>query len=145
MSDGTLRALGILLAIFQTARNGDVSPAPMLIGLEEPEIALHPGATGILLSALREASRLSQILVTSHSPDLLDNPDIPIESLLAVDNRDGLTRIAPIDAAGRSVLRDKLFTPGELLRQDQLAPDASAISDVQHERQLGLFEVNGTE
>ena len=40
-------------------------------------------------------------------------------------------------------LRDKLFTPGELLRQNQLAPDNDTISDVSNERQLGLFEVNG--
>jgi predicted ATPase len=35
-----------------------------------------------LLAALRETSRHSQILVTSHSPDLLDNSDIPVEALL---------------------------------------------------------------
>ncbi len=142
MSDGTLRALGILLAIFQTAPNGANEPAPMLIGLEEPELALHPGAAGILLSALREASQKSQILVTSHSPDLLDNSDIPAEGLLAVESSDGLTRIGPIDEAGRSVLRDKLFTPGELLRQDQLAPDEGALRDVPNEGLLGLFGIN---
>ncbi len=141
MSDGTLRAFGILLAVFQasSSRSGD-SP-PLLIGLEEPEMALHPAAAGILLSALREGARHCQVLVTSHSPDLLDNPDIPTESLLAVDNIDGLTRIGPIDLAGRNVLRNKLFTPGELLRQNQLAPDASTVSDVRDERQLRLFEL----
>jgi predicted ATPase len=145
MSDGTLRALGILLAVFQAAsgRPGRPLPLPLLIGLEEPEMALHPAAASILLSALREGSRHCQILVTSHSPDLLDNSDIPTDALLAVDNQDGLTRIGPIDAAGREVLRDRRFTPGELLRQNQLAPDKDTISDVSNERQLGLFEVNG--
>ena len=81
--------------------------------------------------------------MTSHSPDLLDNSDIPIEALLAVSNQDGLTQIGPIDAAGRDVLREKLFTPGELLRQNQLAPDENAINDVVNERQLGLFDING--
>ncbi len=97
----------------------------------------------MLLSSLREGSQHCQILVTSHSPDLLDNSDIPTESLLAVDNQDGLTRIGSLDEAGRSLLRDKLFTPGELLRQNQLAPDGRAVSDVSHERQLNLFEMNG--
>ena len=114
---------------------------PLLIGLEEPEMALHPAATGVLLSALREASRQTQILVTSHSPDLLDDSDIPTESLLAVDNQEGVTRIAPLDEPGRSVLRDRLFTPGELLRQNQLAPDPAALAEMETERQLRLFEV----
>lgn len=143
MSDGTLRAFGILLAVFQAAAARPGRLPPYLIGLEEPEMALHPAAAGVLLSSLREGSQHCQILVTSHSPDLLDNSDIPTESLLAVDNQDGLTRIGPIDEAGRTVLRQKLFTPGELLRQNQLAPDANAVADVDHERQLNLFEMNG--
>jgi len=143
MSDGTLRAFGILLAVFQAASNRSGSSPPLLIGLEEPEMALHPAAASVLLSALREGARHCQILVTSHSPDLLDNSDIPTDALLAVDNYDGLTRIGPIDEAGRAVLVQKLFTPGELLRQNQLAPDRNAVSDVEDERQLDLFELAG--
>jgi predicted ATPase len=142
MSDGTLRAFGILLGVFQAAARAGRLP-PKLIGLEEPEMALHPAAASVLLSALREGSQHCQILVTSHSPDLLDNPDIPTDSLLAVDNQDGLSRIGPLDEAGRTMLREKLFTPGELLRQNQLTPDAQTISDVSHERQLHLFDKNG--
>ena len=142
MSDGTLRAFGILLAVFQASSERPGTLEPLLIGLEEPEMALHPAAASILLSALREGSRRCQIIVTSHSTDLLDNADIDSDSLLAVENVDGLTRIGPIDSAGRSVLRSKLFTPGELLRQNQLAPDPSTISDVRDENQLHLFEFN---
>jgi predicted ATPase len=141
MSDGTLRGFGILLALFQTTagRPG----APLLIGLEEPEMALHPAASAVLLAALREASASTQILVTSHSPELLDDNAIPTDALLAIDNAEGITRIAPIDEAGRSVLKDKLFTPGELLRQNQLAPDPEAIKGLNNERQLNLFEIEG--
>ena len=141
MSDGTLRALGVLVAIFQNLRNESVSPN--LIGLEEPEMALHPAASAVLLGALREASANSQILVTSHSPDLLDNEDIPPESIFAVDNVDGISRLGPIDPAGRQVLRDKLFTPGELLRQNQIAADPAALEDTRDDRQLNLFNYNG--
>ncbi len=143
MSDGTLRGFGILLAVFQAASSRSGSLPPLLIGLEEPEMALHPAAASVLLSALREGAKHCQILVTSHSPDLLDNSDIPTEALLAVDNQDGLTRIGPIDDAGRNVLRDKLFTPGELLRQNQLTPDHATIYDVNDDRQLQLFDYNG--
>lgn len=143
MSDGTLRALGILLAIHQQRQGDNGAPRPSLIGLEEPETALHPAATSLLLAALRQASRQTQIVVTSHSPDLLDNPDIDSDSLLAVTNEDGLTRIGRIDAAGREMLRQRLFSPGELLRQNQLAPDNAAVTDVRSEAQLGLFEITG--
>jgi predicted ATPase len=141
MSDGTLRAFGILVAAFQTAGGRADGLSPLLIGLEEPEIALHPAAAGVLLSALREGARHCQTIVTSHSPDLLDNENIPAESLLAVDNDGGLTRIGPIDNAGRQMLRDRLFTAGELLRQSQLVPDRSALVDVREDRQLNLFDI----
>lgn len=143
MSDGTLRAFGILLAIFQASVNQVGRRSPLLIGLEEPEMALHPAAASVLLAALREASQQVQILVTSHSPDLLDNPDIGTESVLAVDNDAGLTRIGPLDSAGRQMLKEELFTPGELLRQNQLAPDSDALADISAERQLKLFEFGG--
>ncbi len=136
MSDGTLRACGILVSIFQAERQ------PLIVGLEEPEMALHPAAAGVLLAALRAGSRKAQILVTSHSPELLDNSDIPLESIFAVDNRDGVTRIGQLDPASKKMLREKLFTPGELLRQNQLAPDPSALADVESDRQLGLFDFN---
>jgi predicted ATPase len=141
MSDGTLRALGVLLAIHQRQSSPDAVRSPSLIGLEEPETALHPAAASVLLAALREASRTTQTIVTSHSPDLLDNPEIDVDEVYAVDNREGLTRIGRLDAAGREMLRRKLFTPGELLRQNQLTPAEDTVSDVRTESQLGLFDL----
>ncbi len=132
MSDGTLRSLGVLVALFQA--NG--KPGGRLIGIEEPEIALHPAASGVLTDALRDASAHVQVLVTSHSPDLLDNEEIPDGSILAVVAEHGETRIGPLDAAGRSALRDHLYTPGELLRMDQLRPDP----DLSQPKQLDLFD-----
>lgn len=138
MSDGTLRAFGVLLALFQG--RAEASARPLVLGLEEPEMALHPAASGVLLAALREASADVQILVTSHSPDLLDDPAITSDSLLAVDNEQGVTKIAPVDDAGRSLLKDRLFTAGELLRQNQLSPDPNALLKMESEHQLSLFE-----
>jgi predicted ATPase len=124
MSDGTLRALGVLVALFQG--NGDASRR--LVGIEEPELALHPAAAGILTDSLQDASEHAQVFVTSHSPDLLDNESIPDESILAVVAEQGETQLGPLDDAGRSALRDHLYTAGELLRMDQLRPDPSAAS-----------------
>ena len=125
MSDGTLRALGILVALFQG--NNNPKKRVLLVGIEEPEGALHPAAAGVLLDALREAAGQTQIIITSHSPDLLDDKDLDPESILAVDAPNGATVIAGVDEAGRSVLRDRLYTTGELLRLNQLKPDLASI------------------
>lgn len=125
MSDGTLRALGVLVALFQS---GESPFTPRLVGLEEPETALHPAAAGVLIDSIRDATSMRQVLVTSHSPDLLDNPSIADSEILAVVADDGDTRIGHLDEAGRSVLRDHLFTAGDLLRMDQLRPDPAARS-----------------
>lgn len=120
MSDGTLRALGTLIAAAQFAeRTARVS----LVGIEEPETALHPAAAGALMDALREASSRTQILVTSHSPDLLDQINLKTDNLLAVVSQEGTTEVAPIDNASLKAIQDHLYTPGELLRLDQLEPD----------------------
>ena len=125
MSDGTLRALGILVALFQ--ENYDSKKRALLVGVEEPESALHPAAAGVLLDALREAADKTQIVITSHSPDLLDDKDLDPESILAVEVRNGITVIADIDEAGRSAVHDRLYTAGELLRIDQLQPNLDSI------------------
>jgi predicted ATPase len=130
-SDGTLRALGILVALFQARHEGRIP----VVGIEEPEVALHPAAAGLLRDALREAARHVQVIVTSHSPELLDDPDLSADQLFAVENRDGTTSIAPLDDAARSALRDHLYTAGEMLRANQLAPDLSQVPG-----QLELFE-----
>ncbi|MCL1961702.1 MAG: AAA family ATPase [Desulfovibrionaceae bacterium] len=134
MSDGTLRALGVLTALFQANRDS----APLLVGIEEPETALHPAASAALREALLMASRQTQIIVTSHSPDLLDDRTIAPEHFLAVVSEDGETRIGPLDEASRSMMRDRLFSAGELLRMNQLAPDRDHLN-AQFQRQAELF------
>jgi predicted ATPase len=129
MSDGTLRALGVLTALFQ----GNRDHTPSLIGIEEPETALHPAASAALREALQRASEKTQVIVTSHSPDLLDDESISADMVRAVVSEAGETKIADIDEASRDVLRDKLFSVGELLRLDQLAPDRVALSRPQGE------------
>lgn len=138
MSDGTLRALGILVALFQSG-NGAVHRVP-LVGIEEPEVALHPAAAEVLRDSLRDASQATQVIVTSHSPDLLDDSDIPDDWIMPVVAEQGESIIAPLDEAGRTAIRDKLYTPGELLRLDQLRPENNGGRKVQYSPQLLPFE-----
>ena len=134
MSDGTLRALGILVALFQ----GNQDYFPTLVGIEEPETALHPAASGALREALARAAQETQVIVTSHSPELLDDPNIADSHIRAVIAEDGETNIAPLDEASRSAIKEHLFTAGELLRKNQLAPDREFLKK-QISQQADLF------
>jgi predicted ATPase len=128
MSDGTLRALGVLVALYQRAAEPATQKKMRFVAIEEPELSLHPAAAGVLLGSLRDASRDVQVLVSSHSPDLLDDDEIDSDSILAVVMDHGVTRIGPLDTVSRSVLHDRLFTSGELLRLDQLRPSEDSVT-----------------
>ena len=84
---------------------------------------VFPAASAALREALTKASETTQVIVTSHSPELLDDRNIPPEHILAVVSEGGNTRIGPLDAASVGVMRDHLFSAGELLRLNQLKPD----------------------
>lgn len=135
MSDGTLRALSILVALFQPGVRGAVP----LVGIEEPEAALHPAAAGVLLDALRSGARHTQVVVTSHSPDLLESDTLSPEDILSVESDGGTTMIGPVDGASRSALSERLYSAGELLRANQLQTDHAAVPSP---KTLDLFSAN---
>ncbi|VFR25501.1 hypothetical protein AMP9_1962 [plant metagenome] len=134
MSDGTLRALGVLTALLQS----NIDFTPTLVAVEEPETALHPAASAALRDALRRASEDTQVIVTSHSPDLLNDDSVGPDCLLAVLSEGGETKIAPIDGAARKLMQDHLFSAGELLRLNQLVPDPVVLEN-QETKQADLF------
>ena len=80
----------------------------------------------------------TQVVVTSHSPDLLDDKDIGADCILGVASANGETKIGPVDEVGQGVLQDRLYTAGELLSQGQLIPDVDRI-DRMPAVQLELF------
>jgi predicted ATPase len=137
MSNGTLRSLGVLVALFQ--RPASDGRAVRVVGIEEPETALHPGAAAVLRSSLFEASRLTQVIVTSHSPDLLDDKDISPDAIVPVISRSGETILGRMDKAARESIRDQLFTAGELLRLNQIGTDESAHDQIAA-AQMDLFD-----
>ena len=120
MSEGPLRAFGALVADNPLA-DGNVPVS--LVSIEEPETALHPAAAGALMDALHEAAVHTQIVLTTHSPDLLDRLDLETDQILVVESRNGETQIGPIDNASRKVIKEHLYSPGELLRMDPLEAD----------------------
>jgi ABC-type multidrug transport system ATPase subunit len=116
MSDGTLRALGVLLAIYQLAR-------PSVVGIEEPEATVHPALRDMMTEVLVDAAGQRQILITTHSPELVDFKEIRDEQIRMVTLRNGHTVIAPLPESRREVIRQRLATPGELLRMGEIRPD----------------------
>jgi predicted ATPase len=118
MSDGTLRTLGALVAAFQIVL--PIGDFPGFIGIEEPETALHPAAMRALVAALDEATLRTQILLTSHSPDLLDAAEVKPENVGVVELLDGATAITPVDETSKGIVRDHLGTLGSLERDRQL-------------------------
>lgn len=129
MSDGTLRALGLLTAVYQR-------PAPSLLVVEEPEASIHPGALGAVLDLLRHASKRMQIVVTTHSPEILDADWIRDDHLRIVHWQEGATRILPLADASRKAIQQHLMGAGELLRSNALRA-AELFTDVAQSR---LFE-----
>jgi predicted ATPase len=65
LSDGTLRFL-LLMAIL-----GSPDPAP-LIAIDEPETGLHPRMMSLVAEVAANAALKSQIILATHSPELLD-------------------------------------------------------------------------
>ncbi|HEY1917826.1 MAG TPA: AAA family ATPase [Streptosporangiaceae bacterium] len=84
--------------------------------LREPESALHPAAAGVLLDALRDASERRQVIVTSHSPDLLDRHDFKLSELRAVRSINGETVIGELDQAGALALRESASGLSSLIK-----------------------------
>ena len=89
VSEGTLRVLGLL------AISGAKDP-PSLIGFEEPENGIHPRRVRDVAELLKTQSGSgdSQLIVTTHSPVLLDL--LPDDSLFVCRKEEGRTTITPL-------------------------------------------------
>jgi len=119
MSDGTLRILGVLLAVYQLKR-------PTVLAFEEPEATIHPGAADLVTQVLLDAAQDRQVVITTHSPDVLDSKDLRDEQIRVVTMDRGRTIIAPLAQSSRQAIREHLYTPGELLRIGELWQDVEA-------------------
>lgn len=113
-SDGTLRIAGIVTALLQ-------EPRLSLIGIEEPELTIHPGAIRLVYDYLRQAADHTQVLVTTHSPELLDllDPD----DVRVVDRHKGVTRVAQLEMRQKQEVKAGLLTLGDAHRAEGLRPE----------------------
>jgi predicted ATPase len=132
MSDGTLRVFGILLAMYQ------VSP-PSLIAIEEPEATIHPAALDVLVDILKDRAQSAQILITTHSPEFIDNKNVSEHEMRAVECDKGETTIAKLAHTPRAAIIERLYSPGELLRAGEIEPDREEAKELA--RQFPLFKL----
>jgi predicted ATPase len=83
LSEGTLRFLWLVMLLMSPNRSS-------VLLIDEPEISLHPELLRLLAILLQEASLQGQVVVATHSSDLISwlQPD----EVLVADKEDGQTR-----------------------------------------------------
>jgi predicted ATPase len=113
MSDGTLKFLSLLAALFHP------TPPPLMC-IEEPEVGLHPDALPLVAEALKEASESMQLIVTTHSDALVDaltdRPEAVLVCERDFDNGTQMKRLSKED------LKEWLehYTLGQLWRKGEI-------------------------
>ena len=109
-SDGTLRLLGLLWSAF----DGD---GPLL--LEEPELSLHPEIVrkipAMFRAAARARKRPRQIITSTYSREMLDDPGIGADEVLVLRPDKEGTQVAPLEDADRVLLGEGMTVADVLL------------------------------
>ena len=78
LSDGTIRFIALLAILCHP-------DPPPLICIEEPEIAMHPDSQDLVVELLIEASQRTQLIVTTHSPWLIDRLSAQPDSVVVCE------------------------------------------------------------
>jgi predicted ATPase len=113
MSDGTLKFLSLLAALFHP------KPPPLMC-IEEPEIGLHPDAMQLVAEALVEASESMQLIVTTHSDALIDYlTDRPDTVLVCERDFDNGTQIKRLSKEHLKAWLEH-YTLGQLWRKGEI-------------------------
>ena len=112
LSDGSLRYLCLLAILL------DPDPPP-LIGIEEPEMGMHPDLIPKLADLLIDASSRCQLIITTHSDILIDALSDQPDSVVVCEKHDGQTRMNRLSSVELSKWLKKyrlgeLWTSGEL-------------------------------
>lgn len=112
LSDGTLRYLSLLAVLC------DPAPPP-LICIEEPELGLHPDLMPTLAGLIKDASARTQLVVTTHSPALVDAMTDTPEAVLVCERDETGTVLSRLDKQDLKPWLEKyrlgqLWTRGDL-------------------------------
>jgi predicted ATPase len=112
LSDGTLRYLCLLTLLCHPT-------PPPLVCIEEPELGLHPDIMPTIAELLIEASRRTQLIVTTHSDALVSALTEVPEAVLVCERDDGGSRLRRLEP---DRLKDWLekYSLGELWRMGEI-------------------------
>jgi predicted ATPase len=112
LSDGTLRYLTLLAALYNPNKGS-------LICIEEPELGLHPDVLPTIAQILKEVSQETQLIVTTHSDEIISALSDSPEDVIVCENADGATKMNRLD---KSELSDWLqrYSLGELWKRGEL-------------------------
>lgn len=110
-SDGFRRFYAYLLALYQL-------PPKLTLVFEEPENGIYPGALALLADEFKSAPAAGrgQIILTTHSPKLLDHFTADQIRVVALDGFQ--TRIGKVSEEQREAIKEQLLEAGELLTVD---------------------------
>ena len=90
LSDGTLRWLALMALLLDPY-------LPPLICIDEPELGLHPDIIPTLAELLREAAERSQLIITSHSADLVNEFTNTPEVVVICEKEEWATRMQRLE------------------------------------------------
>lgn len=114
MSQGTLRALGMLLALHQR-------PAPSLVLIDEVEDSIHPRALSAVLETVEGFTEQFPVVLTTHSPEVLAERQVRPDCVRVVQWDGGVTRLYPLSEGTKESV-DPVTSVGDLLRINALWP-----------------------
>lgn len=132
LSDGTKRLIytiffiyGLIIDATQAETNKEIIELPIAF-IEEPELGIHPHQLHLLMTLLKERAEKQQIIITTHSPQVLD--------VLGIDELDQIL-IAEIDSENATTIRrltEKETEKAKLYLQDEgMLSDYWRFSDLQ--------------
>jgi len=112
LSDGTLRWLALLTILLHPA-------PPPVVCLEEPELGLHPDAIRLLGELLIEASKRTQLIVTTHSDSLVDQFTKIPEAVVVFEKQEGSTVLKRLNGKQLSSWLER-YSLGQLWRTGEI-------------------------
>ena len=107
-SDGTIRFICLATALLQP------NP-PSIIVIDEPELGLHPYAIDVLAELIIVASKRTQVIISTQSPQLIDN--FTVEDIVVVNRKDGQSTFERLHKDDFSVWLEE-YSIGDLWRKN---------------------------